>query len=223
MRRGTLITASLALLAMASCARDTRTAGTIPSPDTTQTVQPLPDGRIPAGTTVWIALDQKIDKDTAKGDRFTGRVSQPLVADDGRTLIPEGTRVTGRVAGHREGRGDEPDAVAIQFDHMELAGDRVPVSGEVVATDVPGDKKGVMDAITSKEAMIGAAAGAVIGGVMEGWKGAIVGGLLGGGAGSLISVGRNGDEGIPRGTQMALELDEATPSLASLRKGRRYE
>lgn len=208
-------------LGTAGCAKETEVRG--PAAGATKFVSTLPGGRIPAGTTLWITLDRKIDDDTPVGSPVTARVAQQIMSEEGEVLVPKGARVVGRVTEVRKGRGREPGLVGLRFDHLVLAGERVPIEGEIVASDVPGDDRGVLEAITSKEALIGAAGGAVIGGVVEGLEGALVGGALGAGVGALISLGTGEREAeLPAGTQLQVRTTRPMGSLATVR-GRRVE
>lgn len=78
------------------------------TPAPTQTLTPAPaaagvpvaDGRVtlPAGTTLRVRLTTTLTSKTNQtGDQFTGVVDQPI-AENGTTIVPEGSQVTGHVA-----------------------------------------------------------------------------------------------------------------------------
>lgn len=179
-------------------------------------------GRIPAGTTVWLQLDQKISADDNRiGDRFTAHVTQDVVSPDGELLIPAGAVVHGRVTELEESdRSGDPAVVRLALESIEMHGLREDLNATIVQTEVRHARR---RGISGRTVAIGAALGAVVGGVAEGLKGAVIGGALGAGAGTAISLGTGDVEPeLPRGTAIAMRLEQPVRTLASLRARRVY-
>ncbi len=219
----------LAIVAIAACAGETRTvvhgsstapvAGPEPglSPNTGIVV-----GRsetVPPGTEIWIELAHSISVDRDRvGDRFQAHVSQELRSEYGQVLLPLGAPVVGTIVDLRPAYGNQPAAIGLRIDSISMAGVRQPLAATIVRSEIPGVRR-----VRGQDVLIGAAAGAILGGVLEGGKGALVGGALGAGGGALISLGRGSQarERLPQGTDLALRLDQPVRSLAALR-GRPY-
>jgi hypothetical protein len=177
-------------------------------------------GRVPEGTTLWVRLDQKLSaKRNSPGDGFHARVAQDVRSPDGEVLIPRDARVFGHVSAVQREYEGEQAVIVLELDSIEMAGVRQPLRGHITATDVPSSR----DRIKGRDVGLGAAAGAVVGGLVHGWSGALVGGALGAAAGGAISLGRSGgEESLPKGTKLALELDRPVQSFAMIRGGRYY-
>jgi hypothetical protein len=166
---------------------------------------------VPAGTQLYVVLDQPLGLHSFIGQRFGARVVQPVVDPSGRPLIPTGAIVTGYVADIRHGGFGQPAVMSLQLEDLRVDGTVVPIAGRVLATDVEAPRHGVQPSYL----VGGAAGGAVLGGILGGGKGALAGALVGGGAGTIISLGR--DEGradLPAGTALAIELEQPIPADA---------
>ena len=177
---------------------------------------------IPPGTTVWVQIDRSIGVEHSRlGERFTGHVAQELRSEYGEVLVPRGARVEGTIVELRPPYADQPGAIGLRLESLEMAGVRQPISATIVDTEVPGAPR---HRIRGRDVLVGAVAGALIGGLVEGAEGALVGGGLGAGAGALISLGRGQYrmEQLPAGTGLAVRLDRPVRSLAALRGGGYY-
>jgi hypothetical protein len=175
---------------------------------------------VPSGTTVWFELTRPLSPyHNRVGDRFTAVAAQDLRSPYGDLLIPRGARVEGTIVDLRPAFDDSAAAIGLRLETLEMAGVRQPLQGEIVRTEIPNAPQ----RIRGRDVLIGAAAGAILGGLVEGAEGALVGGGLGAGAGALVSLGRGPDrmEELPAGTGIAVRLDRPLRSLASLR-GRYY-
>ncbi len=172
---------------------------------------------LPAGTAVRIKLETPISTRSNKaGDRFSGRVTED-VALNGRTIIPAGASLEGRVVRadeRRRIRGKpvidlRPDTVVMPN------GARYALNAVVVDTDARPDvdvnDEGKLvgrghDRRDWEETGIAAGVGAIAGGVIAGGHGA----LIGAGAGATASVvhwliKRRSAE-LPAGTEIIMEL-----------------
>lgn len=200
--RSRLTAAAALLLTLGACrTADVETDGTIGA-------QPAPPtaNAIPAGTLLRVELDQTIGTDRNNvGDRFTARVTRPLIAQNGQVVVPEGARVFGVVTGlDPSTRVGDQAAIRVNFDRIEVyEGRRYPFSADVVDADVEAVgqlEEGAVGAVTG--AVAGAALGAIIGGDLED---ILIGGALGAGAGTIISLGIGRvDAELPAGTDMTL-------------------
>jgi hypothetical protein len=84
----------------------------------------------PAGLPVLIEVTDPIDSATAAaGDRIHGRFVQPVRDANGRTLVPQGTPVTGRLM-RVEVHHPAPSQVivALRWETVELSGQTVPLA-----------------------------------------------------------------------------------------------
>ncbi|HEY7912082.1 MAG TPA: hypothetical protein VIG62_09250 [Blastocatellia bacterium] len=169
---------------------------------------------IPAGTELRVRLDNRLSsKDSRAGDRFTGTVAGPSEY--------EGSRVFGHVGTIRKsGRVEGRTSMSLIFDRIETStGRRGVMRGEVIRVYDPGDESekkvdeegsvesGSRGKQTLKRSGIGAAAGAVLGGILGGGKGAVVGLIVGGaaGAGSIAIEGSKELE-LESGTEMLVRV-----------------
>jgi hypothetical protein len=162
---------------------------------------------------MWVQLAVEIDEDQHRGDPFESSLVGPVVDQHGGTLVPAGTVVRGRIVDVNSATIDRPAAVELAVVSMELEGQVIPLAGHVVNTEVPGHGPS-----KAKGAIAGAAAGAIVGGILRGGTGALVGGLVGAGGGTLIAAGMGRHPELPPGTRLAVQIDQPVASLASLRR-----
>jgi len=215
--------AALAALLVAACAQaGMQVRGTAGPGEGPARVAVGQGGELPRGTTVWLGLDERISVERNRvGDRFRARLSQDVVSTRGELLLPRGTPVTGRIIELRPAAGDEPAAVGLALDSIEVAGAREPLRATIVDTERPGVRRRVT--VKGKHVLGGAAAGAILGGLLGGRGGLLVGGVLGAGAGTLVSLGLSRERAeLPAGTQLAVRIDRPVRTLASLRRRRAY-
>jgi hypothetical protein len=173
---------------------------------------------VPAGATMWLRLDETISDDDRPGDTFTATVDRDVVSDLGEVLVPAGARVIGRIVAIQRARDDRSAAVQLSLEELRMGGVSQPIAATIVETELAGQGRSVR----GKDVLIGAAAGAILGALIEGGEGAVVGGLLGAGAGTAISLGRGGDDDeLKRGSLLGVRLDQEIESYASVRGGRR--
>ena len=174
---------------------------------TTRRAAPL----VPIGTDLKIRINDTLSsKDSRVGDRFTATVIDPSRFDE--------ARVTGRISSiQKSGKVKGRTSMNLAFDSIELRDGRRGVLHGYV-TRVYGDNSGRADNEggvesssrtnqTIKRGGIGAAAGAIIGGLAGGGKGAAIGLIVGGagGAGSLAIKGSK-ELKIESGTEMLVHV-----------------
>lgn len=151
---------------------------------------------IPAGTTLTIRIDQRINVKTSRaGDKFTGEIVDPVLSpSDNSMLVPKGSLVGGVVdESHRRGHFKGRSVLELQLTSLTLNGTRYPVT----TRDLVESKKGKG---RRSAAMIGGGAGLgmLVGGLATGGAGLVVGGLVGGGAGTAAAgLTGNRDLDIP--------------------------
>jgi hypothetical protein len=162
---------------------------------------------IPAGTRLAVVLDTAVGSATSHVEQAVqAHLVRPIVVR-GRTVLPEGTRVSGIVTdATRSGRVKGLAHVAVRFDTLVPRGDdeRYRIKTAAVGRTAAATKK--KDAL---EIGMPAAGGAIIGGLVGGKKGALLGTAAGGGAGTAVVLSTRGKEvGLPRGAALTLRLSE---------------
>ena len=161
---------------------------------------------VPAGTAIALAMTTPLTTKTATaGTQFTATVAEDVVMD-GQVVIPAGAEVVGHVAlAQRSGKTSGRAYMQLAYDNLTFGGKTYEVAS---VGDTVWGKGG-----SGKDAKMiggGAAAGAVIGGILGGSagsavKGAVIGGAAGTGA-SLLT--RGPDLEIASGQKVTLSLDQ---------------
>ena len=173
---------------------------------------------LPAGTALNVKLESTLATFTSKtGDVFSGRVTQPVVMD-GKTVIPIGATVLGRV-----GRVNQPRRIAgkptigIVPETIVLPnGERYALNATLVdtslraGTDVnqEGQFKGAGH--NNRDLMemgAGTGGGMLIGGLAGGGKGVAIGGAIGATATVAHWLSKRRSGMLPPGTELVLELN----------------
>ena len=173
---------------------------------------------LPTGT----ALKMKLETTLASfsnhaGDPFQARLTEPVVVD-GKTVIPIGTTVQGRVTQTSEPRrvAGKP-TIALFPENLVLPnGDRFMLNATLVdtsrrrGTDVnnEGQFKGAgHDRKDLTEVGMGTGAGMLIGGLAGGGKGLLIGGAIGAGATVTHWLSKHRSATLPAGTELVMELN----------------
>jgi hypothetical protein len=173
---------------------------------------------LPVGTTVHMKLENALSTTTNKaGDGFSGRVTEPVLVQ-GKTMIPVGASVAGRVTQVNESRRIrgvpmidlKPESVTLPN------GERYSIAAVVVDTSDPrhhnvddeGRIKGPgFDKNDVRNLGVGAGLGAITGAVLkETVKGSLIGAGIGGSAMLVHWLWKRRTENIPAGTELYLEL-----------------
>ena len=183
---------------------------------------------LPAGTAFKVKLENTLSTFSSKeGDPFSGRVTQDVTLD-GKTVIPIGATVQGRVTKVNEPRriagkptiGIFPETVVLPN------GERYTLNAAMVdtslrnGTDVNTEGQFKGDGIDGKnltEIGMGTGGGMLVGGLAGGGKGL----LIGGGVGATLTVahwlGKRRSAALPSGTELMMELSRPlamTPETA---------
>ena len=169
------------------------------SADTTRTTKA---GVVPYGTELDVRLDRALSSDTAQvEDRFEGTTVVDL-RENGRVLIPAGSRVRGVVTAVRNaGRFERKGELQLSFDQITINGRNYPIRATVTEALESGGYRDDAEKIGT-----GAAVGAILGGILGGVKGAITGILIGGGG--VVAATEGEDVELPAGTILRVRLDQ---------------
>ena len=155
-----------------------------------------------------VTLDQDLSTAHSKpGDRFTGTVSNQLMAADGSVVVPRGSVITGVVREvQKSGHVGEQAAIRLDFQSIAVAGRPHPLAANVVETHVETSRGG---GAIARGAGGGALAGGVLGAILGGGSGALKGGLIGAAGGTLIGLGTGDVEAkLPAGTAMTIRTTQ---------------
>ena len=160
---------------------------------------------IPAGTTLSLVLETGLSTATSReGQAVTARIER-AVSEDGRVVLPGGSVLRGRVTEvDQSGRVSGRAHLAVKWDTITVRG----VSSRIATSDVAmtADNNHGRDA-----KIIGGstAAGAIIGGIVNGGSGAKKGAILGAGAGTgAVLINRGSDVEMPSGSRWTVRTKE---------------
>jgi hypothetical protein len=181
---------------------------------------------LPTGTAVKMKLENTLTTfSTQAGDPFSARVTEAVVVD-GKTVIPIGATVQGRVTKTSEPRriAGKP-TIAIFPEHLVLPnGDRFLLNATLVdtsarrGTDVnnEGQFKGAgRDGKDLTEVGMGTGGGMLAGGLIGGGKGMLIGGAIGATATIAHWLGKHRSAMLPAGTELVMELNRPMVMSAS--------
>jgi hypothetical protein len=173
---------------------------------------------LPTGTAVKMKLDTTLATFSSKaGDPFSARVTEAVLVN-GKTVIPIGATVEGRVTKASEPRriAGKP-TIAIFPENLILPnGDRFMLNASLVdtnarhGTDVntEGQFKGAgHDGKDLTEMGLGTGGGMLIGGLAGGGKGLLIGGTIGATVTVAHWLGKHRSAMLPAGTELVMELN----------------
>jgi hypothetical protein len=172
---------------------------------------------LPTGTSLTVKLENNLATFSSRtGDAFSARVTEAVVVE-GKTVIPVGATVQGRVTQVSEPRriqglstiGIFPEALVMPD------GQRFVLSASLTDTDLDngtsvnneGQFKGKgHNGEDMAEFGIGTGGGMLIGGLADGGKGVVIGGAIGATATVVHWLGKKKSASLPAGTQLVMEL-----------------
>ena len=172
---------------------------------------------LPTGTAVKMKLENTLTTFSSKaGDPFQARVTEAVVVN-GKTVIPVGATVQGRVTKTSETRriAGKP-TIAIFPENLVLPnGDRFMLNATLVDTNLRGGtdvnqegqfKGAGHDGKDLTEVGLGTGGGMLIGGLAGGGKGLLIGGAIGATATISHWLGKHRSAMLPAGTELVMEL-----------------
>ena len=172
---------------------------------------------LPTGTAVKMKLETTLATFSSKaGDPFSARVTEPVVMD-GKTVIPIGTTVEGRVTKANEPRriAGKPTIAIFPEDLVLPNGDKFKLNATLVdtnaghGTDVNTEGQFKGDGYDGKdlpEIGMGTGGGMLIGGLAGGGKGFLIGGAIGVTVTVTHWLGKHRSAMLPAGTELVMEL-----------------
>jgi hypothetical protein len=171
---------------------------------------------VPEGTPLKVNLQTTISTFSSKvGDPFQGKIVDPVVVE-GKTVIPAGAIVEGRVTKLTEPRRIKgKPTIGIFPEHIVLPdGQRFMLNAVLVDTNISGTdvtEEGMFkgsghDRHDQIEVAAGTGAGMLIGGLVGGGPGLLIGGAIGAGATGTHWLVQHRSAVLPSGTQLMMEL-----------------
>jgi hypothetical protein len=172
---------------------------------------------IPAGTPLTVKLENTLTSFSSRpGDPFQGRITAPVMVD-GKTAIPAGATVQGRVTKVSDQRrlygrptiAIFPEAIILpNGERLTLNANLVDTSvGNGTAVNEEGQFKG--QGYTNRDLWEiggGTGAGMLIGGLAGGGKGVLIGGAIGAGATVGHWLSKRNSASLTSGTELMMEL-----------------
>jgi hypothetical protein len=173
---------------------------------------------LPTGTALTVKLENNLSTSSSKtGDVFSARVTEPVLLD-GKTAIPVGATVQGRVAQVSEPRriSGRP-TIGILPDTLVMPdGQKFVLSASLAETNLhngtevndEGQFKGKgHDGQDLTEIGMATGGGMVIGGLAGGPKGVVIGGAIGATATVVHWLGKKKSATLLAGTELVMELN----------------
>jgi len=180
---------------------EARKAATVAKPEPA----PPPKVTIPAGTSLHVRLEEGVSASKSEpGTQFNASLAEPVVVN-GKTLLPQGAHVVGRVVDAKEsGRVKGRATLSLVLTSVVHNGKSVPIETQTYV--------GVAKSTKKRDAgVIGGTAGvgAVIGAIAGGGKGAATGAAIGGagGTGAVLAT-RGEDVHYPPETRLSFVLSK---------------
>ena len=172
---------------------------------------------LPTGTALKMKLETTLATFSSHaGDPFQARVTEAVVVD-GKTVIPIGTTVQGRVTKASEPRrvAGRPTIALFPENLVMPNGDRIVLNATLVDTNIrrgtdvntEGQFKGDgHDGKDLTEIGLGTGGGMLVGGLVGGGKGVLIGGAIGAGVTVTHWLSKHRSATLPAGTELVMEL-----------------
>jgi hypothetical protein len=173
---------------------------------------------VPAGTALMVKLETTLATFSNKaGDPFQARLTQAVVVN-GKTVIPAGTMVEGRVTKVDEPRriSGKPTIGILPEGLILPTGERLFLDATLVDTNMGGGtdvnqegefKGSGHDRRDQIETGGGTAGGMLIGGLIGGPPGIVIGGVVGAGSTGVHWLSKHRSATLPAGTELTFELN----------------
>lgn len=185
---------------------------------------------VPAGTPLRVKLETSLSTFSSKtGDPFSGKVMDPVVIG-GKTVIPAGATVEGRVTRVREPRriAGKPTIGLFPETLVLPGGERFMLNAPVVDTNLgrgtdvneEGQFKGDgHDRRDLAEIGVGVGGGMLAGGLIGGGPGLLIGGAVGATATTVHWLVRHRSATLPSGAELTLELSRPLELTTTTQSG----
>jgi len=172
---------------------------------------------LPTGTALKVKLENTLSTFSSKsGDAFSGRVTEAVMLN-GKTVIPVGATVQGRVTKVSEPRriagkptiGIFPETIVLPNGERYMLNAALVDTDERRGTDVnnEGQFKGSgHDGKDLTEIGMGTGGGMLVGGLIGGGKGTLIGGTIGATVTIAHWLGKHRSATLPAGTELVMEL-----------------
>jgi hypothetical protein len=172
---------------------------------------PVDNDMLPSGVLLTARMDQTVSTDHSHvGDGVSATVTNPIIAQNGETVVPAGARIRGTVTGLDD--SDHPldrALIRINFDQLEFSGHRYSLSTDLESAQV---RVGDRTVDIRRGALAGGAIGAVTSAILSGAEldEILKGAALGAGAGAVIGVITGGDREaeLPAGSTLTLRTTQ---------------
>ena len=165
--------------------------------------------RLESGATVEASAVSSITSKTNKpGETFTARISEAVLAADGRTVIPAGSVVTLSIVALKPApnKAAKDGTITLRAVSVAINGESHPLDADVTFVEHTLKSRGIGTSEAAKVG-VGAAAGAILGKVVGGGTGAAAGAVVGGAAGAAVAVeSADRDVVVPVGATIRLVL-----------------
>jgi hypothetical protein len=172
---------------------------------------------LPAGTALKVKLENTLSTSSSKsGDPFSGRVTEPVQLD-GKTVIPTGATVQGRVTKLSAPRritgkptiGIFPETVVLPNGARYMLNATLVDTSVGHGTDVNEEGQFKGPGHSGKDVTeigFGTGGGMLAGGLIGGGKGMLIGGTIGATATVAHWLGKHRSAALPAGTELVMEL-----------------
>src|SRR5713101_2527504 len=181
---------------------------------------------LPAGTALKVKLENTLSTFSSKeGDPFSGRVTEAVLFE-GKTVIPIGATVQGRVTKINEPRriAGKPTTGIFAETVVLPNGERYMLNAAVVVTNLRNGtdvntegrvQRTRHDGKDLTEIGFGTGGGMLVGGLIGGGKGMLIGGTIGARATVAHWLGKKRSAVLPAGTELVMELSRPMAMTAA--------
>jgi len=176
---------------------------------------------VKAGAKFRVRNNEELSSKTSKvGDTFTATVVDPMYAEGGELVIPNGSIINGRVTEVKPAKkGGEPGTIDVEFYSVKLPnkktytinGSLTDLSEDSAKSDDEGQASG--DKMKHRKIIFiggGAAGGAVLGSIIGGGKATAIGAIIGAVGGIIAERTMKGEEAnVKANTEFGVYLNKA--------------
>jgi hypothetical protein len=181
---------------------------------------------LPAGTVLNVKLETALTTFASKsGDPFSARLTQPVMLD-GKTALPIGATVQGRVTMASEPRRISGKPTIAMFPESLVLpnGEHYMLNAALIdtsvhdGTDVNSEGQFKGKGYDNQDLIVmgaGTGTGMLVGGLIGGGKGVVIGGMVGATATVAHWLGKKNSAALPAGTALVMELSRPLEMTAA--------